>query len=67
MNKLIRKIYLNAACLTNLQTDMLSRIETQRVEMNSYFELEIATLITEQTEMLGKFQSNESTKVTLRR
>ena len=67
VNELIRKIYLNAASLTNLQTDMLSRIETQRGEINSYFDGKIATLITEQTAMLGKIQLNESTIVTLRR
>ena len=46
---------------------MLSRIETQRGEINSYIEGQIATLITKQTEMLGKIQLNESTIVTLRR
>ena len=56
VKKLIRKIYLNAASLTNLQTDMLSRIETQRGENNSYFDGKIASLITEQTAMLGKIQ-----------
>ena len=54
VNELIRKIYLNAASLTNLQTDMLSRIETQRGEINSHFDGKLATLITEQTEMFGK-------------
>ena len=67
VNELKRKIYLNAASLTNLQTDMLSRIETQRGEINSYVDGKITTLITEQTEMLGKIQLNESTIVTLRR
>ena len=67
VNELIRKIYSNAASLRNLQTDMLSRIETQRGEINSYFDGKIATLITEHTEMLGKIQLNESTIVTLRR
>ena len=67
VNELIRIIYLNTASLTNLQTDMLSRIETQRSEINSYFEEKIATLITEQTAMLGKIQLNESNLVTLRR
>ena len=67
VNELIRKIYLNTASLTNLQTDMLSRIETQRGEINSYFDGKIDTLITEQTAMLGKIQLNESNLVTLRR
>ena len=67
VNELIRKIYFNAASLTNLQTDMFSRIETQRGEINSYFDGKIATLIIEQTAMLGKIQLNESTIVSLRR
>ena len=67
VNELIRKIYLNADSLSNLQTDMLSRNETQRGEINSYFDGKIATLITEQTAMLGKIQLNESSIVTLRR
>ena len=66
-NELIRKIDLNTASLTNLQTDLLSRIETQRGEINSYFDGKIATLITEQTAMLGKIRLNESTIVALRR
>ena len=53
--------------LTNLQTNMLSRIETQRGKINSYFDGKIANLISEQTAMLGKIQLNESTIVTLRR
>ena len=60
-------IYLNTDSLTNLQTDMLSRTETQRGGINLYFNGKIATLITEQTEMLGKIQLNESIIVTLRR
>ena len=67
VDELIRKIYLNATSLTNSQTDMLSRIETQRGKINSYFDGKIATLITEQTAMLRKIQLNESTIVTLRR
>ena len=67
VNELIRKIYSNAASLTNLQTNMLSRIETQRGEINSYVDGKIATLIAEQTEMLRKIQLNESTIVVLRR
>ena len=46
---------------------MLSRIETQRGEINSYFDGKIATLITEQSAMLEKIQLNESTIGTLRR
>ena len=38
VNELIREIYLNTASLTNLQTDMLSHIETQRGEINLYFD-----------------------------
>ena len=67
VNDLIRKIYLNAASLENLQTDMLSRIETQRSEINSYVDGKTASLISEQTEILRKIQLNESTIVTLRR
>ena len=66
-NELIRKIDINTASLTNFQTDLLSRIETQRGEINSYFDGKIATLITEQTVILGKIQLNESTIVALRR
>ena len=67
VNELIRKIYLHADSLTNLQTNMLSRIESQRGEMNSYIEGQIATLITKQTEMLGKIQLNELAIVILHR
>ena len=67
VNELIGKIHLNAASLTNLQTNMLSRIATQRGEINSYVDGKIATLIAEQNEMLRKYQLNESTKVVLRR
>ena len=67
VNELIRKIYLNTDSLTNLQTNMLSRIETQRGEIDSHFDGKIATLITEQTAMLGKIQLNESNIVALRR
>ena len=67
VDELIRKIYLDAASLTNLQTDMLSRIKTQRGEINLHFDGKIATLITEQTKMLGKIRLNDSTIVTLRR
>ena len=65
VNELIRKIYLNADILTNLQTNMLSRIETQRGEINSYIEGQIATLITKQIEILREIQINESAIVTL--
>ena len=47
VNELIRKIYLNADSLTNLQTNMLSRIETQRGEINSYVDGKVAALIAE--------------------
>ena len=67
VNELIRKIYLYADSLKNLQTNMLSHIETQRGEINSYIEGQFATLITKQTEMLRKIQLNESAIVTLRR
>ena len=66
MNELIGKICPNAANPTKLQTDRLSRIDTQRGRIYSYFDVKIATLITDQIEMLGKIQSNESTIVTLR-
>ena len=46
---------------------MLSRIETQRGEINSYFERKIATMITKQTKMLVKIQLTKSTILTLRR
>ena len=67
VNELTRKINSNADSLTNLQTNMLSRIETQRGEINLYVDGKIAALIAEQTEMLGKIQLNESTIGTLRR
>ena len=67
VNELIRKIDSNVDSLTNLQSNMLSRIETQGGEINSYVDGKIAALIAEQTEMLGKIQLNESAIMTLRR
>ena len=63
VNELIRKIYLNTASLSNLQTDMISRIEAQSsaaASVNSTQDEKIA-------EMLGKIELNVSGLVSLRR
>ena len=63
VNELIRKIYLNTASLSNLQTDMISRIEAQSsaaASVNSNQDEKIA-------EMLGKIELNVSGLVSLRR
>ena len=63
VNELLRKIYLNTASLSILQTDMISRIEAQRTEaasVNSNYDEKIA-------EMLGKIELNKSGLVSLRR
>ena len=62
VNELIRKIYLNTASLSNLQTDMISRIEAQSsaaVSANSNQDEKIR-------EMLDKIESNVSSIVSLR-
>ena len=63
VNELIRKIYLNTASLSNLQTDMISRIETQSsaaASVNSILDGKIQ-------EMLSKIELNVSGLVSLRR
>ena len=63
VNELIRKIYLNTASLSNLQTDMISRIEAQSsaaASVNSNQDEKIQ-------EMLGKIELNVSGLVSLRR
>ena len=62
VNELIRKIYLNTASLSNLQTDMISRIEAQSTaaaSVNLNQDEKIA-------EMLGKIELNVSGLVSLR-
>ena len=62
VNELIKKIYLNTASLSNLQNDMISRIETQSSA--------VATVNSNQNEknqeMLGKIELNASGLVSLR-
>ena len=63
VNELIRKIYLNTASLSNLQTDMISRIEAQSsavASVNSNQDEKIQ-------EMLSKIELNVSGLVSLRR
>ena len=63
VNELIRKIYLNTASLSNLQADMISRIEAQSsaaASVNSNQDEQIA-------DMLGKIELNVSGLVSLRR
>ena len=63
VNELIRKIYSNTASLSNLQTDMISRIKAQSfaaASVNSNQDEKIA-------EMLGKIELNVSGLVSLRR
>ena len=63
VNELIRKIYLNTAGLSTLQTDLLSCIEAQSTaaaSANSNYDEKI-------TEMLGKIELNVSGLVSLRR
>ena len=62
VNELIRKIYLNTANLSNLQTDMISRLEAQSTattSVNSNQDEKIA-------EMLAKIELNVSGLVGLR-
>ena len=63
VNELIKKIYLNTASLSNLQTDMISRIEAQSsaaASVNSNQDEKIQ-------EMLSKIELNVSGLVSLRR
>ena len=62
VNDLIRKIYLNTASLSNLQTDLISRIAAQSTaaaSVNSNYNVKIA-------EMRGKIDLNVSGLVSLR-
>ena len=62
VNELIKKIYLNTASLTNLQTDMISRIEAQSsaaASVNSNQDEKIR-------ELLSKIELNVSSIVSLR-
>ena len=63
VNELIRKIYLNTASLSNLQTDMISRIETQSSAAASVNSIQDEKI----QEMLGKIELNVSGLVSLRR
>ena len=63
VNELVKKNYLNTASLSNLQSDMISRIEAQSsavATVNSNQDEKIA-------EMLGKIELNVSGLVSLRR
>ena len=62
VNELIKKIYLNTASLSNLQSDMISRIEAQSsaaASVNSNQD-------EKNREMVGKIELNESSIVNLR-
>ena len=63
VNELIRKIYLNTASLSNLQTDMISRIEAQSSAAASVNSIQDEKI----QEMLGKIELNVSGLVSLRR
>ena len=63
VNELIRKIYLNTASLSNLQTDMISRIEAQSSAVASVNSNQDGKI----REMLDKIESNVSNIVSLRR
>ena len=63
VSELIRKIYLNTASLSNLQTDMISRIETQSSAAASVN----SNQNEKNQEMLGKIELNVSGLVSLRR
>ena len=63
VNELIRKIYLNTASLSNLQTDMISRIEAQSSAAASVNSIQDGKI----QEMLGKIELNVSGLVSLRR
>ena len=62
VNELIRKIYLNAASLSNLQTDLISRIEAQSTAAASVNLIQDGKI----QEMLGKIELNVSGLVSLR-
>ena len=61
VNELIRKIYLNTASLSNLQTDMISRIEAQSSAAASVNSIQDEKI----QEMLGKIELNVSGLVSL--
>ena len=63
VNELIRKIYLNTASLSNLQTDMISRIEAQSSAVASVNSNQDGKI----REMLDKIELNVSNIVSLRR
>ena len=63
MNELIRKIYLNTASLSNLQADMISRIEAQSSAAASVNSIQDGKI----QEMLAKIELNVSGLVSLRR
>ena len=63
VNELNKKIYLNTASLSNLQTDMISRIETQSSAASSVSSNQNERI----QEMLGKIELNVSGLVSLRR
>ena len=62
VNELIRKIYLNTASLSNLQADMISRIEAQSSAAASVNSIQDGKI----QEMLGKIELNVSGLVSLR-
>ena len=63
VNELIQKIYLNTASLSNLQADMISRIEAQSSAAASVNSIQDG----KNQEMLGKIELNVSSLVSLRR
>ena len=63
VNELIRKICLNTACLSNLQPDMISRIEAQSSAAASVNSIQDGKI----QEMLSKIDINVSGLVSLRR
>ena len=63
VNELIRKIYLNTASLSNLQADMISRIEAQSSAAASVNSIQDGKI----QEMLSKIELNVSGLVSLRR
>ena len=60
---MIRKIYLNTASLSNLQTDMISRIEAQSSAAASVNSIQDEKF----QEMLGKIELNVSGLLSLQR
>ena len=63
VNELIRKIYLNTASLSNLQTDLISRIEAQSSAAASVNSIQDGKI----QEMLSKIELSVSGLVSLRR